>query len=85
MYVGPEIIDKVRNAFDLKANSSLGANYKSIVTFSFFLTVPNYFEIFKNWYGLFDLIAKSKLKSPLFYTVRVFDFFSFTKILPKLI
>jgi hypothetical protein len=45
--VGPEMIDRVIEALDLKANSSWGANNRSMVNFSFFFTVPNSFEIFR--------------------------------------
>lgn len=41
VYVGPEMIFKIRAAFALKANSSVGSKLKSMDTFYPFLTVPN--------------------------------------------
>jgi hypothetical protein len=79
------MIDRLIEAFDLKANSSCGVNSKSIVNFSLFLTVPNSLEILRKGKELLVFMAKSKLKSPLFSIISFLSLTSFTKMLPKLI
>jgi hypothetical protein len=54
-----------------------------MLNFSFFFTAPNSLLNFKNENELFFFIAKSRLKSPVFSMVIVFERFSFTNRLPN--
>lgn len=82
LYEGPEIIDRVNEALLLNVNSSVGVNEMLTSNFYPFFTEPNSLLKIRNAPQEFFLMAKSKLKSPLFSIVSTLVFFSFTNIDP---